>query len=226
MIPASYNRASWSLFQREMRNFFTGAKSVSMAEVSFKNGGSGGSQFASGDWSGKLFSVYDPRGHNFKLTPASLALRVCKPEGERRIVTCLGAKDFRWPKVLSGGLEVTKQTGSEKGLCFGERDNSTVVLGENGEKWSNPIAELVSLSHLDGVELLHEGLDHVLLQWKHNDVNLMGFFRGEDESGFLECSPLSKWDPNEQKELEVIQEGDKGEVQGLAVKNSKNEFVA
>ena len=34
--------------------------------------------------------------------------------------------------------------------------------------------------------------------------NHSGFFHGEEESGFLECSPLSKWDPNEQKELEVI----------------------
>ena len=32
MIPASSNRADWSLFQREMRNFFIGAKLVSMAE--------------------------------------------------------------------------------------------------------------------------------------------------------------------------------------------------
>ena len=48
---------------------------------------------------------------NFKLTPAILALRVCKPEGGRRIVTCLGAKDFRWPKDLSGGPKVTKQIG-------------------------------------------------------------------------------------------------------------------
>ena len=47
---------------------------------------------------------------NFKLTPAILALRVCKLEGGRHIVTCLGAKDFRWPKDLSGGPEVTKQT--------------------------------------------------------------------------------------------------------------------
>ena len=51
------------------------------------------------------------RAFNFKLTPTVLALRVCKPEGGRRIVTCLGAKDFRWPKDLSGGPEVTKQAG-------------------------------------------------------------------------------------------------------------------
>ena len=41
-----------------MRNFFTGAKPVSMAEVSSKNCGGGGGQFAGGDWSGKLLSVY------------------------------------------------------------------------------------------------------------------------------------------------------------------------
>ena len=37
----------------------------------------------------------------------------------------------------------------------------------------------------------------------------------------MECSPLSKWDPNDHKELEVIQEGGKGEFRGSAVKNSK-----
>ena len=44
--------------------------------------------------------------------------------------------------------------GSQKDLCFGERDNSTVVSGEKGEKWSNPITKPVSSSYLDGVELL------------------------------------------------------------------------
>ena len=63
MILASSNRASWSLFQREMRDFFTGAKPVSMAEASSKNGGGGGGQSAGGDWSGKiLFAV----GHQRK----------------------------------------------------------------------------------------------------------------------------------------------------------------
>ena len=47
---------------------------------------------------------------NFKLTPAILALRVCKPEGGRRFVTYLGAKEFKWPKVLSGEPEITKQS--------------------------------------------------------------------------------------------------------------------
>jgi len=127
-----------------MRNFFTGAKLVSMAKVSSKNDGGGGGQSASGHQSGKLLSVYSNQEKiknfekfgtnlglnripgvliengsvingngllNFKLTPAILALRVCKLEGERRTVTCLGAKDFRWSKALSGGPEVAKQTG-------------------------------------------------------------------------------------------------------------------
>ena len=51
-------------------------------------------------------------------------------------------------------------------------------------------------------------------------VNPSGFFQGEEEDGFLECSPLSKWDPNGQKELEVIQEGDEGDFQRSAVVNS------
>nr|POE98164.1 isoform 2 of udp-d-xylose:l-fucose alpha-1,3-d-xylosyltransferase mgp4 [Quercus suber] len=43
-------------------------------------------------------------------------------------------------------------------------------------------------------------------KWKHSKVNPSGFFHG---------------DPNEQKELEVIQEVDEGEVRGSEVKNSK-----
>ena len=128
-----------------------GAKLVSMAEVSSKNGGGGG-QSAGGGRNGKLLSVYGnqqkirnfenfgtisgqnvihgdlienvsiingnvsvingkpTQTFNFKLTPAILALRVCKPEGGRRFVTYLGAKEFKWPKVLSGGPEITKQS--------------------------------------------------------------------------------------------------------------------
>ena len=43
--------------------------------------------------------------------------------------------------------------GSEEGLYFGERDESMMVSGEKGEKWSNPIVEPVSPSHLDGDEM-------------------------------------------------------------------------
>ena len=58
MIPVSSNHVGWSLFQKELRNFCFGAKSVSMAKVSFSNGG-GSDQFASGGRSGKIMSVYD-----------------------------------------------------------------------------------------------------------------------------------------------------------------------
>ena len=67
MIPASSNRAGWSLFQREIRYFFSNAKPVSMAEVSSINGGGGG-QSASGGQSRKLMSVFgnQQKTRNFK----------------------------------------------------------------------------------------------------------------------------------------------------------------
>ena len=58
MIAASSNRAGWFSFQREMRNFFTSAKPVSMAKVSSKNGGGGDGQSAGGNRSGKLLSAF------------------------------------------------------------------------------------------------------------------------------------------------------------------------
>ena len=48
-------------------------------------------------------------------------------------------------------------------------------------------------------------------------VNPNGFFHGEDENVLLECSPLSKWDPNGH----VIQECDEGEFLGSVEENSK-----
>ena len=63
MIPASSNRAGWSLFQREMRDFFTGAKPVSMDGASSTNGGGGGGQSVGGDRSGKILSAV---GHQRK----------------------------------------------------------------------------------------------------------------------------------------------------------------
>ena len=57
MIPASSNRASWSLFQREMRDFSIVAKPIPMAEATSKNGGGGGIQSAGGDRSGKILPV-------------------------------------------------------------------------------------------------------------------------------------------------------------------------
>ena len=306
------------------------------------------------------------RACTFKMTPAVLALRVCKSEGGKRIVTNLGAKDVSWPKVSSGGLgakdvswpkvssggpEIITQSGgpvkahpvfsslalkgsfvkpgkasfdgqslwargesssgitetvsgspvpttvpvssmegfglpvasaapasategsdlgfsgvevrnrrlrdvihtpivgvlrggamarpmgpgfdaqnsfsplsclgSEEDLCFGVRDDTTVVSGDKGVERSNPNAEPGSLSHFDGVELSQVGPENLMIQWKNCEVNSCGHLHGEDKDGFLECSPLSKWDPNDQKVLEVIQEGDEDEFQGLAVKNSK-----
>ncbi|KAL0008498.1 hypothetical protein SO802_010000 [Lithocarpus litseifolius] len=78
--------------------------------------------------------------------------------------------------------------GSEKGLCFGRRDDSMVVSGEKGEIMSNPIAEPVSPSHLDGVELPQVGPEHLLIQWKHSEVNRSGFFHGEEENDFFGVS--------------------------------------
>nr|POF21481.1 hypothetical protein CFP56_18520 [Quercus suber] len=380
MIPASSNRAGWSLFQREIRDFFTGAKPVSMAEASSKNGGGGGGQSAGGDRSGKILSAVGhqrkfrnfeklgailgqnriPEGHaenglvlkrkvsvingrptrtcTFKLTPACLALRVCKMEGEKRSVTYLDAKDFSWPKDVGGGLEIIKLSGgltqaqpvdisplkgilvkpvglkdpfegqalwavgeSSSGsprkftrlpvlaevlastmevskspvtaatsasatvgsfwgfssavvtmgdvtqtsiagyskvdathnsfsplsglgcgedLCFGENDDLMVVSGAKGGDCSSPDVEPMLPSQVGGFKLLQDGPEHLLSQWKHRVVNPSGFFHGEEENGFLECSPLSKWDPNGHKELEVIQEGDEGDFRGSAEVNS------
>ena len=47
----------------------------------------------------------------FKLTPAFLALRVSKPKGGKRFVTCMGKKDFNWAKVLSGRPVHINQSG-------------------------------------------------------------------------------------------------------------------
>ena len=47
----------------------------------------------------------------FRLTPACLALKVCKSEGGKRSVTYLDAKNFRWPKEVSGKPEIFKHSG-------------------------------------------------------------------------------------------------------------------
>ncbi|XP_065615874.1 uncharacterized protein LOC136061702 [Quercus suber] len=167
MIPASSNRAGWSLFQRELRNFFTGAKPSSMADVSSKNGGGGGGLSVGGDRSENLLSASGnqqkirnfekfgailgqngipgvPIGNGFvlngnvsvingrpmractfKLTPAFLALRVCKSEGGKRTVTALGAKDVSWPKMSSGGPEHFNQSG---GLVKAHPVDTTLAL--------------------------------------------------------------------------------------------------
>ena len=53
--------------------------------------------------------------------------------------------------------------GNEMGFCCGKRDNFTKVSIDNGEKWRNPHAKLVSSSYLDGFELLHGGSEPFLL---------------------------------------------------------------
>ena len=105
-------------------------------------------------------------------------------------------------------------------LCFGEKDDLMVAPGAKGGDCSNLDVEPVLPSQVGGFELLQDGPEHLLSQSKHRVVNPSGFLHGEEEDGFLECSPLSKWDPNGQKELEVIQEGDEGDFQGSAVENS------
>ena len=90
---------------------------------------------------------------------------------------------------------------SEMSFGFGEINNSMEVSREKGE--------------------VQDGSEHFMLQWKHTKVNPSGFSQGEEESGLLECSPLSKWDPKEHKELEVIQEIVEGEAWGSKVKNLK-----
>ena len=64
------------------------------------------------------------------------------------------SSDNRHHGVTQNHFSHLSDLGSQKGLYFGERDNSMVVSGEKGEKWSNPITKLVSSSYLDGVELL------------------------------------------------------------------------
>ena len=87
------------------------------------------------------------------------------------------------------------------GFSSGERDDFTEVSGESRDQWCNPQIKLVPTSSLDGVELIQGGSEPSLLPWKHCGVNPSGVFHGEKESGILECSPLSRWDPNEQREL-------------------------
>ncbi|KAF3970804.1 hypothetical protein CMV_005533 [Castanea mollissima] len=93
--------------QQKIRNFNKNGSKWGQNVIhggSFENGsainGNGSAFYGRPTWAFK-----------FTLTPALLALRVCKPEGGRRIVTCMDAKEISWPKDLSVGPEVTKQKG-------------------------------------------------------------------------------------------------------------------
>ena len=79
-----------------------------------------------------------------------------------------------------------------------------VDSGEKGGEWSNTDVEPMVPSQVGGFNLLQDGPEHLLSQWKHRAIDPSGFFHGEDENDLLECSLLSKWDPNGHKELEVI----------------------
>ena len=103
----------------------------------------------------------------------------------------------------------------------GERDAFTEVSSEGGDQWSNPQADFVLPRSLVGAELLQDGSKPLLLQWKHNGINSSGFFNGEEESCSLDCPPLARWDPNEQRELVATQEVEEGELLGSEVINSK-----
>uniref|UniRef100_A0A7N2R375 Uncharacterized protein n=1 Tax=Quercus lobata TaxID=97700 RepID=A0A7N2R375_QUELO len=85
----------------------------------------------------------------FKLTPALLALRVCKPGGGRRVVSYLGAKEISWTKNFSGGLEVSKQTGeSSRGILCGEFESPK----------SAAVPDLVLSASTLNVDLVHGAL--------------------------------------------------------------------
>ena len=112
--------------------------------------------------------------------------------------------------------------GNEMGFCSGERDAFTEVLSEGGDQWCNPQAYFVSPRSLDGAELLQDGSEPLLLEWKHSGDKSSGFIHGEEESCSLDCPPLSRWDPNEQRELVATQEVEEGEILGSEVINSKS----
>ena len=64
------------------------------------------------------------------------------------------SSDLRHQGVAQNFFSPLLGLGSEEGLYFGEKDDSTVVSIEKEEKWSNPIAKPVLPSYLDGVEML------------------------------------------------------------------------
>ena len=56
-------------------------------------------------------------------------------------------------------------------------DGRLFIIGTiQNRDWSSPNAELVLPSQVGGVELLQDGPEHLLSQWKHNVVNPSGFF--------------------------------------------------
>ena len=66
-----------------------------------------------------------------------------------------------------------------------ERDDFMVDSSVKGGDWSSPDVEPVLPSQVAGFELLQDGPEHLLSQWKHRVVNPSGFFHGEEENGFF-----------------------------------------
>ena len=58
-----------------------------------------------------VFNGRPTRTCTFKLTPACLALRVCKMEGGKRYVTYLDAKEISWPKDVGVGPDIINFSG-------------------------------------------------------------------------------------------------------------------
>ena len=86
-------------------------------------------------------------------TPIAGVLRVgttAKLMGPGYVVS----SDLRHQGVTQNSFSPLSGLGSEEGLYFGEKNDSTMVSSEKEEKWSNPIAKPVSPSYLDGVEML------------------------------------------------------------------------
>ena len=130
--------------------------------------------------------------------------------------------DHHWNQFVDHNqFALLLELGNRMGFVFGEKDAFTEGSSTNGDHWCNPQDECVPLGDRDGFELFKGGFEALLLQWKHSGTHTSSPFHGEADSGILECSPLSRWDPFEQRELKVTQEVDEGEVLGSKVKNSK-----
>ena len=50
----------------------------------------------------------------------------------------------------------------------------------------------------------------LLLSWDNNGVDDRGCGSGENDNCLLECDPLSQWDPNELRDLLLVQDTVKG----------------
>ena len=50
----------------------------------------------------------------------------------------------------------------------------------------------------------------LLLSWDNNGVDDCGCGSGENDNCLLECDPLSRWDPNELRDLLLVQDTVKG----------------